>query len=304
MFNVSDSLSRRELLIGAGVLAAATSTASSVSSASRADFSHDPLAGLPVEDPAFNAEVVGKLQGDLSGTQRCIYNPGFIFGVAPAGAGLPPDQFGKLLLQVEGCTLRISRRLPDGSIEERSDSWMFFCDAHTGDYLSQWRNPYTDELLDVPPFRGGPGSSKLTPMGPVLAGPLKIESTALASPVRLHWRAVGRQLWLSRHAASRITTPAGKARNEMSVDSWVCRTADVRDRRRSWIPSTYAWTSHGEWPAWFRLGSVRGNVVWRVESLLLDDAAQLPARFVDHTRRLLPGKLGAKLRFDEAATSR
>ena len=287
--------SRRELLVGAGLLAAAAAAPLNASISGAA-----ATANLPIDDPAFNAEVIGKLQGDLSGRQRYLYNPGFIFGVAPAGAGLPPEQFGKLLLQVEGCTTRISRRLADGSIEERSDSWMFFCDPQSGDYLTEWRNPYTAELLKVPPFRGSPSASRLTPMGPVLAASsLKLESTALNSPVRLHWRSIGNTTWLSRHAASRITLPDGKMRNEMSVDAWVCRTADLRNRRRSFIPSTYSWTSHAEPPPWFNMAGRPGGVVWRIETLLLEDATQLPARFVDHSERLLPGKLTARLQFPD-----
>ena len=297
-------LTRRDLLVAGGVLAVAAGTVNSraapaaVSGLTNASARHDPLGGLRIDDPAFNVQVIGKLQGDLSGRQRCIYNPGFLFAVGPSGAGQAPDDYGKLLLQLEGCTLRISRQLADGSVEERSESWMFFCDPHTGEYLTEWRNPFSGELLQVPPFRGGPGATRLTPHGPVLDTSLKLESTALDQPVRLRWRVMGPQVWLSRHAASRITAPEGQPRNEFSVDSWVCQLNHLTDSRRSWIPSTYAWTSHGEWPRWFKLAGRPGNVIWRVESLLLDDPAELPSRFVGHTQALLPGKLTNRLRFD------
>jgi hypothetical protein len=301
--SVPGPLDRRRLLgLAAGVAAAATGAAP----AADADASAPRLRAskparippdFPRDDPAFNVLTIGKLQGDLSGATTWTYNPGFVYGVVP-GQGLPPAEFGRLLFKVEGCTQRISRRLGDGSVEERSRNWMFYCDADTGAYLAKFRNPYTGTQLDVPPWRGSPGSSKLTTNGAVVQFGPGFENTALGRPPRLDWRTLGETTWIGRQASTRLRDAGGRSRNEMSIDAWVCRTRDVADTRLTHIPSTYAWTSFGEWQAWLDMGTRPGNLIWRIESTVLHTRDALPAPLLERLQQVLPGKLDEPLGWD------
>ena len=298
---LSCAVTRRQLLVGAGVVAGAVSRsqATAAAPASRAAPAEDTarLDPMPIDDPHFNIDVIAKLQGDLSGRQRYLYNPGCVYGILPTGQGLAAQEFGRLLYRVDGFTARISRKLGDGSVEERSHSWMLYSDALTGEPLQQWTNPYNGERVAVPEYRGGPSASRLTTNGPALQGMTGLESTALGSPVHLQWRVVGPRTWLSRHASSRIRIGSGRARNEFSVDAWACATADLRDRQRSSIPSTYTWTSHAEWQPWLRMQDRPGGVLWRIDTVLLDDRDQLPRSFIERIDKILPGKLDQKLQF-------
>jgi hypothetical protein len=292
--------SRREWLIGAGFVAGGLASAGRAAAGAAAVAKVTGpaiLAKLPIADPAFNVRAIGRLQGDLSGRQRWLYNPGFVFATVP-GRGLAPGELGRLLYRVEGFTSRVSRLLPGGVVEERSQSYMVYRDATSDAYLTTFRNPFTGAELEVPAFRGGPSRSRLTPQGAILDGASGLESTALDQPVRMDWRVLGDTVFLTRHAASRIRTAAGAARNEFSVEAWTCQLADIANETATHIPSTGSWTSQAEWQGWLKMDGHAGGLLWRIEPSVLDAPSQFPRGFVAHIERLLPGKLTDKLSFD------
>jgi hypothetical protein len=43
------------------------------------------------------------------------------------------------------------------------------------------------------------------------------------------------------------------------------------------------------------MGNRPGGLLWRIDSVVLDDVAQLPTAFVDRMQKLLPGKLSERL---------
>ena len=294
------TLDRRRLLglaTAAGAAMTGTSVAASEAGQTGASKPSRELPDFPRDDPAFNVLAIGKLQGDLSGATTFIYNPGVVYGVIP-GQGLPPGEFGQRLFRVEGCTRRISRRLPDGSVEERSRNWMFYCDADSGAWLTKFRNPWTGRELEVPPWRGSPGRSRLTANGPELQFGRGFENTSVGRPLRLDWRTLDETTWVGRQSSTRLRDANGRFRNEMSIDAWVCRTRDIADTRLTHIPSTNSWTSFGEWMPWLGMESRPGNLLWRIESTVLHTSDALPAALRERMQQRLPGKLDEAMGWD------
>jgi hypothetical protein len=176
---------------------------------------------------------------------------------------------------------------------------MFFADPDSGAYLTRLSNPWTGQVLEVPPWRGSPGRSLLTANGPQLQFGKGFESTSVGQQLRLDWRTLGETTWVGRQSSTRLRDANGRFRNEMSVDAWVCRTRDVADTRLTHIPSTYAWTSFGEWMPWLGMGTRPGNLLWRIESTVLHTLEALPAAFLDRMQQLLPGKLDEPMGWDD-----
>jgi hypothetical protein len=282
-------MTRRDCLVGGGLLV--TGQPGLVRAGSP---SVNQKLDARIADPRFNTELIGRLQGDLSGRQRWIHNPGFVFATVP-GQGLAPGEFGRLLYRVEGFTARISRLLDDGSVEERSHSWMFYRHADEDRWLETFENPWSGEMLEAPPYRGGPTHSWLHPAtGPELEGGAGLESTAIGRPTKLNWRIHDSAVWLTRHAASRLQAGT-TVRNEFSIDQWICRLDEALDSRHRHVPATYSWTSQAQWQPWLRMGDRPGGLLWRIDSVVLDDVEQLPVAFVERMEKLLPGKLRQRL---------
>lgn len=282
-------MTRRDCLVGGGLLVAGQPGLARAGSPSV-----NQKLDARIADPRFNTELIGRLQGDLSGRQRWIHNPGFVFATVP-GQGLAPGEFGRLLYRVEGFTARISRLLDDGSVEERSHSWMFYRHADEDRWLETFENPWSGEMLEAPPYRGGTTHSWLHPAtGPELEGGAGLESTAIGRPTKLNWRIHDSAVWLTRHAASRLQAGT-TVRNEFSIDQWICRLDEALDSRHRHVPATYSWTSQAQWQPWLRMGDRPGGLLWRIDSVVLDDVEQLPVAFVERMEKLLPGKLRQRL---------
>ncbi len=297
------TLTRRKALLatlsapGALAMASAPLAAASGSRGNRRQAA--AVAALPIDDPAFNATILGKLQGDVSGKVHYSYGPGLVFGLVP-GEGPPLADYGRLLFRVEGVGVRRSRVLPNGNVQDRSRGWMFYRDAVTGEYLDEFSNPYTGELLKVPTFRGGISGSVMTPNGPEVSANFSMESTVFNQPVRLDWRFVGDRVLISRHAFTRWKeSSSGNVKTEMTLDNWACTIDDVLDhRRRTLIPSIYAWTSQTEWQTWLKMKGRPGGLLWRTDRTLVPDIADLPPALVERSERLLPGKLTEPLTWE------
>ncbi len=274
-------------LLGATLAASARTAGSAAQRPARA-------ATIPTNDPAFAVRTIGRLQGDLSGLTTYTYNAGFVYGIVPDGR-LSPGEFGQLLYQVEGCTKRRSRVLSDGSIDDRSRSWMVYRSAESGEYLDSYFNPYTAREIAVPRVRGGPARSRLTVRGAVIPDAARIESTAFDTPPRLHWRDDGSRVWISRHTASAIRPANGGIRQEFSIDAWVCTLDDLLDTRATHLPSTYTWTSHTSWQSWLQMKDHPGYSLWRIDAQVLPGKQQLPNRLLRRLEAVAPGEIDQPL---------
>ena len=157
---------------------------------------------LPQDDPAFNVLTLGKLQGDLSGATTWIYNPGWVYGVLRPGTARRAVRAA--LFQVEGLTRRISRRLPDGSVEGVRATGCSIAMPRAAEYLE-----------DVPQ--------------PVCGGRLRVRHfAACRPPCASPWTRPGRRLWprVREHGDRPAVAPALPDARRYHVDRSPCRIAD------------------------------------------------------------------------------
>jgi hypothetical protein len=288
-------LARRDaigtLLAGSSAVALGVAGADAKSRDRRGADPQALAASLPTSDPAFNVRALGRLQGDLSGKTLYSYSQGLVFGLVP-GDGPPLAEYGRLIYRTEGVSVRMSRTRPDGSIEDRSRNWLFYRDADSGEYITEFTNPYTGERLSVPTFRGGIGGSVMTVNGPQISANFTMESTVFNRPLQLGWTFVGDTAFAHRHAFTRWKEGAtGFQKTEMTLDAWVCRIADVANERLTMIPSSYSWTSQTEWQSWLKMRGRPGAMLWRNDSQKVDRIDALPKAFVERSEKMMPGKL-------------
>ncbi len=272
---MSIEIDRRMAMTGAGILTTAL------------------VAGIPVTADAATKAVIdtrdakammtilAKLQGDLSGKPVYGYQRGQVYGLI-GGQSLPLADYGRRLYDYEGASVGRSRVLPNGDVETKSRSWLFYTDPATGAYIKTWRNPMTGKDVTVPPFRGGISGGTLTPNGPKVSANFTMESTVFGKPAHLEFVTIGDRTWVSRHAFTRWT-PKGttKARTEMTLDTWVVATRDLTNPRLTAIPATSSWTSQTEWQTWLQMPeSQAGQQIWRSDGMKVGSIAALPPAFV------------------------
>lgn len=271
-------MDRREFAIAVGLGAVSAGSRSALAQQS-----------FPTGDPAYNVKVLGRLQGDLTGKRVYVMRDGLVFGLVP-GEGPALNDYGRLLYRVQGCTVRELRLAADGSLRERSRSWLFYRDATTGEFLEKFRNPYTNESLSVPVFRAGISGTTLTAAGPEIHADFGMESSIFGQPPLLDWQFRGSRLALYRHGFTRWRENAtGHLRTEFTLDCWLCDPAQVADESFTHIPNDHSWTSQTEWQSWLGMRGRPGAMLWRNDSSFFGDVAKLPQEFVLRSEQKLPG---------------
>jgi Protein of unknown function (DUF1838) len=284
-------IDRRAAVLGVGVLSTAILAGVPIMA--------DAATPLDIGDPNAMMMILAKLQGDVAGKVTYGYQRGQVYGLI-GGAGLPLADYGRRLYDYEGASVGRSRMLPNGDVETKSRSWLFYTDPASGDYIKTWRNPMTGKDVTVPPFRGGISGGTLTPKGPKVSANFTMESTVFNAPTKLEFVTIGERTWVTRHAFTRWT-PKGstKARTEMTMDTWVVATRDLTNKRLTAIPATSSWTSQTEWQTWLQMPEGQpGQQIWRSDGMKVYALAELPAKFVAQCNAEHPGILTDPIAWD------
>jgi Protein of unknown function (DUF1838) len=270
---------RRDLITTVSILSAASLVGSQVHASGQ---STRMPAGTNLRDPAFNLSVLTRLQGDVREKVTYGFQHGQVYGLLNA-KDLPLNEFGRKLYGYEGGGVRKARVLPDGSVQSVSRGWLFYTDPETGEYITSFKNPYTNENVDVPVFRAGISGDTATVNGPKTSANFTMESTVYDRPPLLEYKFFQDRAWISRHAFTRWQ-PRGQTakRQEMTLDVWECKAADLFNPRKSYIPSRSTWTSQTEFQTWLKMpADLSGHQLWRSDGARVDRIADLPQRFVD-----------------------
>jgi hypothetical protein len=165
---------------------------------------------------------------------------------------------------------------------------MLYRDVETGAYLSTFRNPYTDRVVEVPQFKGRVSGTKVEPKGLQYEASFPMESTAFGKPYTLKWALLGNIAVARREAFTRWQDPRSKSyRTEMTLDTWSFPVIELESRSESHIRNVPSWISETGWMGFLDMGDRPGHMLWRTDSRLFDSAEELPAEFVAGSRRLL-----------------
>ncbi len=236
---------------------------------------------VDLKDPNFNLRALSRLQGGMDERVSYGFQRGHVYGIIN-GRGLPIDQYGKKLYGYEGGGLRKARVLADGSVQTVSRGWLFYTDAETGEYMTEFTNPYSNEKVTVPIFRAGISGGTLTKDGPKTSANFTMESTIYNRPTQLEYSFLGDRAFISRHAFTRWKPRAEpNQRTEMTIDVWDCAIRDLFNDRNTGVARTTSWTSQTEFQTWLKMPeTVQGHQIWKADGARVSAIADLPARFV------------------------
>lgn len=252
-----------------------------------------------LNDPKDKLLIFEKMQGDLSGRMTFSYSEGRVFGIRTDR----PDSlnvFGKEVFRYSGCGMKIMRVLDNGNVETKSKGWLLYRDPKTGEFLSEVKNPYTGEVVEVPPFRAGIRGGIMTPEGPEVDASFTMESTAIGVPLDLVFTDMGDKMHITRHAFTKWFEKKSQTwRTEMTLDTYDIDKKYLYDRSLTHIPAEYHWTSQTSWLSLLKMAGTPGHMIWTSSGGTFMSKEDLPADFIAATEEKQPDVFAKPLTWDE-----
>lgn len=290
---------RRKLLRGGAALAAGGALAVAGSSAGAATRSASPSLHGPYLDlrtGAGNALAMTRLVGSLDPKAiKYGWYTGRLMSVVPGSAG-------RDLVGVIG--LGAARTLP----KDEQGRWQvlrrecgFFFDLASGEVLDRWRNPLTDEEVEVVHIANDPVNQTISP---VRAGEQLYEQAVTQKapePFVLPWQQAGRRAFVEFHShlwAKNPLDPAVWVRESagpmVQISDMMTYTCDLAELQDASLPSVeYAgnWVHVRPWQPWMLMGTAPGHLLYHCFTGCATRLADVPPHIAAIVEKRLPAFL-------------
>lgn len=262
-----------------------------------------PLAGIPVKPTTQAVELFARLVGDLSGKVTLTYMAGTVWGFRPQADDLALAEFVRRIYGYKSLIARKVRRLPNGDIAIKQQGWTFYADPLTDVITDTLRNPYTG--VDVQPYSPPsaafesayradgttyiPGKEDANPLGDG-------QSASFDNPFDMRVKTIGPNSFIN--TSQFIRFRPGNIdwyKLEATLISYVCRTADVTNRKLTHVPSTSTMNLVAEWQTWMNMHGSPGHILFKGEGGGIASINDAPADYRAALAAKFPGQLDMAL---------
>ena len=306
-------MDRRDFLSSAAVMAAASAmaaraVAAPMTSSGPATSLKGPLVDLSTSRGA--RDTWARLQGniDMKSTKYGWYR-GIVQGVRP----------GEAVRDLVGFTgFSCAKLIPN---EGGDDGYMkilreigFYTDLRSGEILTEWKNPYMDEVVKVVPVANDPFNFAITdffPSPPSYGGlnrgaPPKI-------PLRLDFTRRNNSLNFFSHL--NLFYPSALQPDKWSRESsgpFVQVTENfnyqidwraVQDKRKTSVLYDGTWTRTTPWMPWMLMGPTPGHCSYQCFMGAYDDINMIDRNVLDYTQKNFPKFMAAPDKFESPSLS-
>jgi hypothetical protein len=251
---------------------------------------------VPIDftDPKQSLRAFIKMTGDLDPTvETAGWFGGTIFGDTRRDRPLKP------LVGVQGFGVIRTEAQPDGSFRIFNRECAFYTDPKTGEFLDEWKNPYTKEICKVSPIHNLTVNAHLIVSEKVgTAIEMDFDGTLMEVPLPLVWDTVGDTVMSTFEVHTAFP-------NELKPEVWpressgpVIRIAEIFQRvanleelENEDVTSagyTGVWTRIGPFLPWMRQGQAEGQLIYRTFMHKNGTIDKLPEALVKHARERLP----------------
>ena len=223
-------------------------------------------------------------------------NQGIIYGRAPDE--LPRPLVGYVsVLQIQ------PRQVMPNVFRTAQIEALVYLDLETGEPLTRWRNPYTDEAV-IPVGYASPENIYYFDVTGSYTRALPLERSGRW---HLDWHTSDTDIWVTetrRNAfpsgITEVEFPrayAGPIRNSVDILTYRARIADFSSGRR-FVPSQLAMLSDTPWPLWMMMGRRPGQVLWHGFGGKFRQLSDVPAQARRAVETAFPGFLDDPWSFD------
>ena len=255
--------------------------------------------GVPVVPPTQAVELFARLVGDLSGKVTLTYTAGTVWGFRPQADDLALADFVRRVYGYKSLVARKVRRLSNGDLAIKQQSWTFYADPITDRITATLRNPYTG--VDVEPYSPPsspweiayrvdgstylPGKEDANPLG-------NGQSTVFDRPFDMRVRTIGAHSFIDTSQFIRFQ-PANIDwwKLEATLISYTCRTVDLANPNLTHVPSTSTMNLVAEWQTWMNMHGSPGHILFKGEGTGIDSIADAPADYREALASRFPGQL-------------
>lgn len=234
-------------------------------------------------DPVQSLRAFIKLTGDLDPTKETPgWFGGTVFGDTRRDRPLKP------LVGIEGFGVVRTEVQPDGSFRIFNRECAFYKDLKTGEFIDEWKNPYTKEICDVKSIHNMTVNAHLIVSEKVgTAIEMDFDGTLMEVPLPLGWNTFGDKLFsmFEVHTAfPNELTPekwpresAGKVLRIAEIFQRVASLADVENPDLTSADYSGCWTRVGPWLPWMRQGQADGSLLFRTFMTKLGSIDEIPS---------------------------
>jgi hypothetical protein len=251
---------------------------------------------VPIDfsDPKQSLRSFIKMTGDLDPTKETAgWFGGTIFGDTRRDRPLKP------LVGVQGFGVLRCEAQPDGSFRLFNRECAFYTDPKTGEFIDEWKNPYTKEICKVSPIHNLTVNAHLIvseKFGTAIE--MDFDGNLMEVPLTLGWQVLDDTVMSTFEVHTAFP-------NELKPDVWpressgkVIRIAEIFQRvvslseleNEDSTSAHYAgtWTRVGPFLPWMRQGQADGQLVYRTFMAKNGTVDKLPEALVKHARERLP----------------
>ena len=257
------------------------------------------IASFKFNDPIWNREAYAKLQGNTD-TSKTKY--GWVQGIC---LGTKDNERVRELFGFEVASACRLQRNADGNYMKLLREVGYYTDLKTGEFLSEWQNPYNNEKVKVvnitndpfnyaiadhypdPPSFGGLNTEK-PPRRPFLLKWTIASKTTLMLETDIHLfypNALDPEKW--------PRESSGKMLRASEMYRYVIRVEDMADPKLTSVEYTGTWNRITPWLPWMLNGQMQGHITCITYMGGFDQMESIPAKLLAHTKATDPKFLTA-----------
>ncbi len=207
------------------------------------------------------------------------------------------------------------RRQPNGSFQFLHREVVYYTDLQSGEILTEYLNPYTNERVKVVDIANDPWNEiidQYLPQAPNYGGLIKVEATR--KPFLINWTMGPNGIAVaSKHinlfypsALQPDKWPresAGTKNQVTEAFSYFVPVADLQNERLTSVEYNGTWNRITPWLPWMLMGQAPGHIVYRATTACYDDPNRTKRAVLDHTAKYHPIMLHAPTEWKEPSLS-
>lgn len=196
-----------------------------------------------------------------------------------------PGEKPKPIFKMDGYNVGRFAKLPDGSAQLITREVAYYKDMATGQIMSEWTNPFTNEKNAVLQVANDPVNSRYAAPKAGEAGRLPFRVSGNDVMLLLDVPLAYPNALLPAEFPAESSGPTYLASEHFSFFS---RASDLDDNKQTSVPLVYQWNRTGPWLPWMKMGTRPGYLLYSGHGKKFMSFDELPADVREFTKANFP----------------